>query len=96
MPNSSFLKKQLWYYLTYRWEDKGVYNFPKGIYPKVNVIARLEFELSYDDSSVPGFNHHSTRTPPILSVVLFPIWKYFGELITTSLSLSQVQSLPEC
>ena len=30
----------------------GVHTFPKGICPKVNVIARLEFELAYYDSAV--------------------------------------------
>ena len=29
--------------------DKRVHAFPKGINPKVNGIARLEFELTYDD-----------------------------------------------
>ena len=45
------LKEQLWYYLTHIWEDKGI-NIPKGICPKVNVIARLEYELAYYDSAV--------------------------------------------
>ena len=44
------LEEQLWYYLTHSWEDKGVHTFPKGICPKVNVIARLEYELAYYDS----------------------------------------------
>ena len=44
------------------WEDKGVHTFPKGICPKVNVIARLEYELAYYDSAVHRFN--TTRTPP--------------------------------
>ena len=52
------------YYLTYSWEDKGVHTFPKGICPKVNVIARLEYELPYYDSAVHLFNHYTTRTPP--------------------------------
>ena len=47
-----------------RWEDKGVHTFPKGICPKVNVIARLEYELAYYDSAVHPFNHYTTRTPP--------------------------------
>ena len=34
------------------------------IYPKVNVIARLEFELAYFDSAVKRFNHYTTRIPP--------------------------------
>ena len=36
-----------------------VYTFPKGIGPKVNMIAQLEFELAYYDSVV----HYTTRTP---------------------------------
>ena len=59
-----FLEEQRWYYLTHSWEDKGVHTFPKGIYPKVNVIAQLEYELTYYDSAVHRFNHYTTRTPP--------------------------------
>ena len=40
-------EEQKLYYLTHRWEDKGVHTFPKGIWPKVNEIARLEYELAY-------------------------------------------------
>ena len=43
---SILLEKQLWCYLTHSWENKRVHTFPKGIYPKMNVIARLEFELA--------------------------------------------------
>ena len=46
------LEEQQWYYLTHSWEDKGVHTFPKGICPKVNVIAQLEYELAYYDSAV--------------------------------------------
>ena len=46
------LEEQQWYYLTHSWEDKGVHTFPKGICPKVNVIARLEYKLVYYDSAV--------------------------------------------
>ena len=58
------LEEQLWYYLTHSWEDKGVHSFPKGICPKVNVIALLEYELAYHDSTVHRFDHYTTRTPP--------------------------------
>ena len=34
------------FYLTHSGEDMGVHTFHKGIYPKVNVIARLEYELA--------------------------------------------------
>ena len=56
-------EEQQWYYLTHSWEDKGVYTFPKGICPKMNVIARLEYELAYYDSAVHRFNQYPTRTP---------------------------------
>ena len=42
----------------------GVHTFPKGICPKVNVIARLEYERAYYDSAVHRFNHYTMRTPP--------------------------------
>ena len=41
------------------WEDEKVHTFPKGICPKVNVIARLEYELAYYDSAVQRFNHYT-------------------------------------
>ena len=41
-------------------ENKGVHTFPKGICPKVNVIARLEYELVYYDSAVHRFKHYTT------------------------------------
>ena len=59
------LEEQQWYYSTHSWEDKRVHTFPKGICPKVNVIARLEYELAYYDSAVHRFNLYTTRTPPI-------------------------------
>ena len=30
----------------------------------MNVIARLQYELAYDDSAVHRFNYYTTRTPP--------------------------------
>ena len=55
---------QQWYYLTHSLKDKWGHTFPKGIYPKVNVIERLEFELAYYDYIVQCFNHHTMKTPP--------------------------------
>ena len=40
------------------------YTFLKGICPKVNIIAQLEYEHAYYDSAVRHFNHYTTRTPP--------------------------------
>ena len=50
-------------YLTHSRENKGVHTFPKGICPKVNVIARLEFELAYYDSTTHPFNYYTTMSP---------------------------------
>ena len=41
-----------------------VFTFPKGISPKVNVIARLEFELAYYDVVVQYVSHYATTTLP--------------------------------
>ena len=41
--------------------------FPEGICLKVNVIARLEFELAYYDSAVQHFKRYTTGTFPVLS-----------------------------
>ena len=37
-----------------------VHFFPKGICPKVNIIARLEHGFAYYDSAVHHFNHRDT------------------------------------
>ena len=52
--NISFKKKQEWYYLSHSWESgiRRFPTFPKSLSPVLNVIARLEFELVYDDVAV--------------------------------------------
>ena len=35
--------------------------FPKGICPKVNVIAQAEFELVYYNFGIHRFNHYITK-----------------------------------
>ena len=59
MPKSILLEDQSWYYLTLCWEDKGVHTFPEIIYPKVNVIERLELELAFYDSAFQRFYHYT-------------------------------------
>ena len=54
--------------MTHSWEDKRVHTFSKGICPKVNIIAQLEFKLTYSNSAVHRFNHYTTRTPPYIPV----------------------------
>ena len=64
-------------------ENKGVHTFPKGICPKVNVIARLEYELAYYDSAVHRFNHYTTRTSLVCVRAGMCVWKLsWGENIT--------------
>ena len=45
-------------------KNSSVHDFPKGICPNVNVVAPLEFRLTYNDSAVQRFNHYTTRTGP--------------------------------
>ena len=44
--------------------DKDAHIFPKGISPKVNVLARLGFELVYYDVVVQYVSHYTKRIPP--------------------------------
>ena len=39
----------------------GGHNFSKGISPKVNLIVRQEFDLSYFEAAVQHINHYVTR-----------------------------------
>ena len=40
--------------------DERVPAFPRGISPKVNVIARLEFELAYFKAADKHFNYYAS------------------------------------
>ena len=42
--------------------DKEVHTFPKSVYPKVYIIARLKFELVYSDVAVQQDNHYTKET----------------------------------
>ena len=42
--------------------NKGVHIFPKGIIPKVNVIAWLGFEIAYYDVTVLYVSHYATMS----------------------------------
>ena len=37
----------------------------------MNIIARLEYELAYNDSAAHRFNHYTTRTPLKVKVLIF-------------------------
>ena len=42
---------------------KRVHAFSRGISPKVNVITRSEFDLTYFEAEVQYFCHKATGTP---------------------------------
>ena len=75
------------HYLTHSWEDKGVHTFPKGIFPKVNVIARLEYELTYYGSALHRFKNYTTTTPHHEKNER---WRIFCELWSVKTSLWQL------
>ena len=45
-----------------------VYTFPKGISPKVNVKARLKFELAYYHIAVQHVSQNATYLPSQIKV----------------------------
>ena len=47
-------------------EDKEFPPFPNVFSPKINVIARLEYELAHYNYADYGFNNYTTMTPPEL------------------------------
>ena len=57
--------------------DKEVYTVPKDICPKVEAVARLEFELGYD--IVQHFGHYAIGTSLAEFSICYHIslfWKY--------------------
>ena len=49
----NLVEEQLWYCSTHTWRNKRwVHAFPKGLHPKVNLIAQLKFKLSYFDDAM--------------------------------------------
>ena len=38
--------------------------YPKGICPKVNIIARLKFKLAYFEAAVQHISPYTTETTP--------------------------------
>ena len=46
------VEKQSWLYLTHSWKDQAIYTFRNSVSPNVNVIAPLQFDLSYSNVTV--------------------------------------------
>ena len=45
---------------------KGIHTFPQNICQKANVIAQVEFELTYYNPAVYGVNNYTTTSPCII------------------------------
>ena len=77
MPKQFFEKNRKLYYLTHSWEDKGVHTFPTGIWPKMDFIARLEFELAFYDFAVHRFHHYTTILQLVKSLEILFLFRSF-------------------
>ena len=44
---------------------KGIHNFPNCINLKVNLMARLEFELAYEEATAQNINLYTTESTPV-------------------------------
>ena len=77
MPKPSFKKKTSDAIQPIAGRIRGIHTFPKGICPKMNVLARLEFELACYDSATQSFNNYFNHYPSIPHHV-----KIFGHLIS--------------
>ena len=67
------------HYWTRCLKDKGAHYFPKVISPKVNVIARLEFELAYYNASVQKIIHYATGTAPKFGIT--DLWRFNAQAV---------------
>ena len=56
-------EEEKWDYLINSYQEKWVNMFLNCNSPKTNVIARLEFELAYNNFAVQYFNCYPTGTP---------------------------------
>ena len=71
------LEEQWGYYWTHSWRGKGGRAFLLWLSPKVNVVAWLEFELTYFVTAVEHVSHYSH------SLCWFFNFKYFIDLSAT-------------
>ena len=67
MPKPSFEKNRSGTIQPIAERIRGLILFPRAFARKMNVIARLEFELGYYDSAVHCFDHYTTSIPTSFS-----------------------------
>ena len=68
-----------WYYLTHKWEDKGVHTFPVVIFDNSTTGVRTHY-----DSVVHRFNHYTARTPPFLQRGFIDLYQFGSERNSTT------------
>ena len=61
----------LWHICQVAWSRTDT--FPKGVSPKVKIIARLEWELAYNDIAVQHVSHHANGDFLLHDVKIFHI-----------------------
>ena len=65
---ASLPQRQKWYYLTHNFGKRELAPFP-WVSPKVNVIARLEFELAYYNVTIQHVSHYTTWPAPSFMMI---------------------------
>ena len=69
-------------------EDKKANTFPKYIYPKVNIIPWLLFELAYFEAGAQHIGHYVNGTSLIFLLInLYPLYDSFEQRLTFPLDL---------
>ena len=73
MPKTCLLKSSSCTIQSIVWSDKVLHIFLEGICLKVNVIARLDLEITYYNVTVKHVSCYNKTTPPNLSIKLYKI-----------------------
>ena len=74
--------------------NKRVHAFPKSICPKVNLIAQLEFRLTYFVTVVQHFSNYAAGTPPLIH----HLWCYrsFNNRLSRSGDPTRINNFSTC
>ena len=78
--------------------DQGVHTFFKGIRPKINVIAQLEFDLVFLDATVPHVGLYAPMTPHLnrfFGIVSKSLTKIVTTVTSEYLISGEIQYLPK-
>ena len=71
---------QQWYHSTHSYRNKGVHTFSKGICPKVNIIARLQFDWIPKVLTSMSQSKTLATTPQKLPIDFWAVIKFFQSI----------------